>query len=148
MPTVILCRPLHPTGMALLESRSDVTVRTLNRPTQAELAAAMPGGHAVLVGLEEVDEALLSHSPDLRIVSRFGVGEGTGGGMMMHPMPEKGSAWLPYVLVGDIAAATAKAKSLGATIIKDVTEVMGAGALSIFVDPTGAVLGLWQPKAR
>jgi uncharacterized protein len=58
------------------------------------------------------------------------------------------SAWLAYVLVYDIAAATKKAKSLGATIMKDVTEVMGMGSLSIITDPTGAVLGLWQPKAR
>jgi D-3-phosphoglycerate dehydrogenase len=77
MNTVILCRPLHPSGMALLEARQDVTVRTLNRPSQSDLAAAMPGAHAVLVGLEEVDEALLAQSPDLRIVSRFGVGYDT-----------------------------------------------------------------------
>ena len=74
------------------------------------------------------------------------VGEGTGGGMMKHPVPGAPSAWLPYVLVDDISAATAKAKSLGATVIKDVTEVMGAGWLSIIADPTGAMLGLWKPK--
>ena len=76
------------------------------------------------------------------------VGDGTGGGMMKHPMPDHGSHWLPYVLVDDIAAATAKAKSLGATIVRDVMEVMGAGSLSIIVDPTGATLGLWQPKGK
>jgi predicted enzyme related to lactoylglutathione lyase len=71
----------------------------------------------------------------------IGVGEGTGGGMMKHPMPDEGSTWLPYVLVEDVAAATAKAKLLGAKIVKDVTEVMGAGSFSIISDPTGAVLG-------
>lgn len=76
------------------------------------------------------------------------VGEGTGGGMMKHPMPGTPSAWLPYVLVADIAAATDKARSLGATIIRDVMEVVDAGSLSIIMDPTGAVLGLWQPKAH
>jgi hypothetical protein len=75
------------------------------------------------------------------------VGEGTGGGMMKHPMPGAPSAWLAYVLVDDIGAATKKAKSLGATVIKDVTEVMGAGWLSIITDPTGATLGLWKPKS-
>jgi len=30
--------------------------------------------------------------------------------------------------------------------MKDVTEVMGAGWLSIIVDPAGAPLGLWKPK--
>jgi hypothetical protein len=77
MPTVILCRPLHASGMALLEARHDVIVRTLNRPSQSELAAAMPGAHAVLVGLEMVDEALLARSPDLKVVSRFGAGYDT-----------------------------------------------------------------------
>jgi predicted enzyme related to lactoylglutathione lyase len=78
----------------------------------------------------------------------IGVGTGTGGGIMKHPMPGAPSAWLAYVDVADIGPATAKAKSLGATIIKDVTEVMGMGSLSIISDPTGAVLGLWQPKPR
>src|SRR5215472_10329898 len=53
----------------------------------------------------------------------IGVGEGTGGGMMKQPVPGAPSAWLAYVLVDDIAKATAKAKSLGATIMRDVTEV-------------------------
>ena len=74
------------------------------------------------------------------------VGEGTGGGMMKHPVPGAPSMWMAYVLVDDIAAATQKAKSLGATVMKDVTEVMGAGWFSIIVDPTGAMLGLWKPK--
>lgn len=76
------------------------------------------------------------------------VGEGTGGGMMKHPVPGAPSAWLAYVLVDDIAAATQKAKSLGATVMKDVTEVMDAGWLSILIDPTGAALGLWKPKSK
>jgi hypothetical protein len=74
------------------------------------------------------------------------VGEGTGGGMMKHPMPGAPSTWLAYVEVGDLDAATRKAKSLGATVVKEVTEVPGAGHFSIIADPTGAVLGLWQPK--
>jgi uncharacterized protein len=76
------------------------------------------------------------------------VGEGTGGGMMKHPMPGAPSAWLAYVNVDNVAAATAKAKSLDATVLREVTEVPNAGSLSIIVDPTGAMLGLWQPKQR
>jgi predicted enzyme related to lactoylglutathione lyase len=77
-----------------------------------------------------------------------GVGDGTGGGMMKHPMPGAPSTWLAYVLVDDVDAATRKAKSLGAAIVKEVTEVPEAGHFSIISDPTGAVLGLWEPKAR
>ena len=76
------------------------------------------------------------------------VGDGTGGGMMKQMIPGAPSFWLPYVLVDDIAAATAKAKKLGAKVMKDVTEVMGMGSLSIIIDPSGATLGLWQPKRK
>ena len=78
----------------------------------------------------------------------IGVGEGTGGGIMKHPMPGAPSMWLAYVNVDDIAASTAKARSLGATVVQDVTEVMGMGWMSIIIDPTGATLGLWQAKPR
>jgi len=74
------------------------------------------------------------------------VGQGTGGGIMKHPIPGERSTWLAYVQVDDIAAATQKARSLGAKIIKDVTEVGGSGWLSIITDPTGATLGLWKSK--
>jgi uncharacterized protein len=72
------------------------------------------------------------------------VGEGTGGGMLKHPVPGAPSGWLPYVLVDDVSAATQKAKSLGASVMKDVTEIPGMGSFSIITDPTGAALGLWQ----
>ena len=74
------------------------------------------------------------------------VGEGTGGGLMKHPIPGAPSTWLAYVLVDDVKVATGKAKSLGATILKDVTEVPGRGWFSLISDPTGAALGMWQDK--
>jgi len=74
------------------------------------------------------------------------VGEGTGGGMMKQMIPGAPSAWMPYVSVSDVKASTKKAKSLGATILKDVTEVPNMGWFSIFTDPTGAPIGLWQTK--
>jgi uncharacterized protein len=76
------------------------------------------------------------------------VGEGTGGGMMKQMIPGAPSAWLAYVQVDDIRAATEKAKSLGATIMRDVMDVTDEGSLSIIRDPTGAALGLWQPKKK
>jgi predicted enzyme related to lactoylglutathione lyase len=50
------------------------------------------------------------------------------------------------VLVDDVRAATAKARSLQGRIYRDVTEIPGMGAFSIVGDPTGAVIGLWQAK--
>jgi len=76
------------------------------------------------------------------------VGEGTGGGMMKNPMPGGGSLWVAYVLVDDVKAATEKARSLGGKVMKEVSEVPNAGSFSIVTDPTGAMLGLWQPKKK
>ena len=76
----------------------------------------------------------------------IGVGEGTGGGMMQNPIPGAPSFWLAYVLVDDIQAATKKAKSLGATVMKDVTEVNDFGWFSVLADPTGAHFALWKAK--
>lgn len=86
--------------------------------------------------------------PDGMTYTMVGVGDGTGGGMMQHPMPGAPSMWMAYVLVDDVEAATAKAKSLGATVMRDVTPVTDMGWFSIIVDPTGAHLGLWQPKRK
>ena len=74
------------------------------------------------------------------------VGDGTGGGMMQNPMPDAPSMWLSYVDVDDLEGATAKAKKLGAMVMKDVTEVPNMGSFSIITDPTGAMLGLWESK--
>ena len=75
------------------------------------------------------------------------VGEdGTGGGMMSKPCPDAPTAWLPYVLVEDVDQSTAKAQELGGNLIQEKTEVPGFGSFSVIADPTGAAVGLWQPK--
>jgi predicted enzyme related to lactoylglutathione lyase len=67
---------------------------------------------------------------------------------MKHPVPGAPSAWLAYVNVDDVKASTEKARALGATVLKDVTEVPGMGWFSVILDPTGAALGLWQSAQR
>ena len=76
------------------------------------------------------------------------VGEGTGGGILKNPMPGGSSAWVPYVLVDDVKAATKKAQSLGATVMKDVADIPDMGSFSIITDPTGGMLGLWETKKK
>jgi predicted enzyme related to lactoylglutathione lyase len=72
------------------------------------------------------------------------VGEGTGGGMMSDP--DVPPHWIAYVAVDDIAAATEKARSLGATICENVMEVGEYGWMSVLTDPTGATFALWKAK--
>ena len=74
------------------------------------------------------------------------VGEGTGGGITKNPLPNIPSHWLAYVHVDDVAASTAKAKSLGATVYQEKKEVPGYGWFAVIADPTGAALALWEMK--
>jgi len=85
--------------------------------------------------------------PDGGSYTMINVGEGTGGGMMRTPASGVPPHWLAYVGVDDVAAATEKARALGAAVVQDVVEVAGYGWLSILTDPTGATFALWQAKA-
>lgn len=56
--------------------------------------------------------------------------------------------WLPYVAVASAEAATRLAAASGATILGSRFEVRGVGEMGWLRDPTGAVLGLWEPRGR
>jgi predicted enzyme related to lactoylglutathione lyase len=68
------------------------------------------------------------------------------GGMMKSPQAGSESFWIPYIVTDDITAVTEKARSLGATIHREVMVAGQYGWLSVINDPTGATFGLWQPK--
>ena len=65
---------------------------------------------------------------------------------LRDPAPGMPSHWMPYVIVEDVAASTAKAKSLGATVLLENMEVPDTGRLSVITDPAGAHIGMFQPK--
>lgn len=52
--------------------------------------------------------------------------------------------WLSYVSVTSADESAAKAKSLGATLMKEPFDVMTVGRMAVIQDPTGAVFALWQ----
>src|ERR1700761_2702134 len=69
---------------------------------------------------------------DMGTYSLFKPSTGPGGGMMS--MPGAPTMWLAYVGVEDVAESTEKAKSLGATAIRENMEVPGQGVFSILID--------------
>jgi predicted enzyme related to lactoylglutathione lyase len=72
-----------------------------------------------------------------------------GGGLQKKPMPEQPNAWMPYVTVADVKKTIAKAKKLGALAVPLEFQAIGdMGAIGIFIDPTGAALGVWAPAAK
>lgn len=53
------------------------------------------------------------------------------------------AGWVPFAEVADVDAATASARELGATVLKEKTRGP-AGDFSIVRDPGGAAFALWQ----
>ena len=82
--------------------------------------------------------------------AELATGEGFPGGLT-DPQPELGrfTGWLSYVRVDDLEASTARARELGATVVKDVVVIPdGGGRYSWILDPSGAPLGLWEQAKR
>jgi uncharacterized protein len=54
--------------------------------------------------------------------------------------------WTTYVNVDDIDAVAGKVEAAGGTVVVGPMDVMTAGRMAIFADPTGAVIAAWQPR--
>ncbi|MEM9479106.1 MAG: VOC family protein [Verrucomicrobiota bacterium] len=71
-------------------------------------------------------------------------GRPAAGFMQMSPDAEgMPTCWGSYITVESVAASVEKAKSLGANIVKDVTE-LPMGKFAFIADPQGGVIGLWE----
>jgi hypothetical protein len=54
--------------------------------------------------------------------------------------------WNSYVTVAGADDAAAKAGELGASLILEPFDVLEAGRMAVFADPTGAALCVWEPR--
>jgi predicted enzyme related to lactoylglutathione lyase len=54
--------------------------------------------------------------------------------------------WNNYVTVASADETAAKAKELGGNVIEEPFDVMEAGRMALFTDPTGAALCVWEPR--
>ena len=69
----------------------------------------------------------------------------------LYRMPEEMTSngvaphWMSYVSVANADETAAKAKSLGATLMKEPFDVYTMGRMAVIQDPTGAMFALWQP---
>lgn len=74
-------------------------------------------------------------------------GEKEIGGMMQIPADhakEIPPHWMSYIYVENIEESLAKAKSLGATIKRELTSCGEYGRFAIMQDPTGAHIAIWE----
>jgi predicted enzyme related to lactoylglutathione lyase len=81
------------------------------------------------------------------VYTMIGTGKTPGGGMQAQPMPGAPVTWLPYVEVDNVKKALAKAEKGGAKVIVPMMDIGKNGIIGIFVDPAGAMLGVWS-KAK
>ena len=71
------------------------------------------------------------------------LGERVAGGIVQCPLQR--AMWLPYVQVGDVGAATARAVQLGASVLLGPREGP-AGWRAVVSTPAGGEIAFWQPK--
>jgi uncharacterized protein len=93
----------------------------------------------------------IQHFPELnyRVVETGGEG-GINGGILK---PEREEPWLGnmtlYIDVDDLAAYRKRIVEVGGKIHVEEQEVPGMGALCLFTDPEGRMMGLWkQTKSK
>ena len=67
----------------------------------------------------------------------------TGGG---EPPPEQPMPpmWMPYVTVEDVDTTAGRVEGSGGSTMMPPLDVMDAGRMAIFTDPTGAPVAVWQ----
>jgi predicted enzyme related to lactoylglutathione lyase len=75
------------------------------------------------------------------------VGKGVGGGMQKKPMPGP-TSWVPYVEVDSVKKSIARAKKAGGNVLMDYMAIGDMGAVGVFADPGGAILGVWEAAKK
>jgi predicted enzyme related to lactoylglutathione lyase len=68
-------------------------------------------------------------------------------GLMGHMQEGQPTAWATYVSVADADETAQKVQAAGGTLMMGPIDVTDLGRMAVFADPTGAVFGIWQPKA-
>jgi predicted enzyme related to lactoylglutathione lyase len=60
--------------------------------------------------------------------------------------PGGAAVWTTYVLVGDADEIVAAAPDAGGQVLMPAMDVLTSGRMAMLADPSGAVVGLWQPR--
>lgn len=77
MPRIVLGRPLHKAGLALLEARTDLELTVLQNPTPEVWREHMAEADGAVLWNQRMDQATLAVAPRLKVVARIGVGYDT-----------------------------------------------------------------------
>ncbi len=67
-------------------------------------------------------------------------------GLMAKMDDTQPTVWMTYVSVAGADDTAQRVKDAGGSVIVEPMDVMDLGRMAIFVDPTGAVFGVWEPR--
>lgn len=62
--------------------------------------------------------------------------------------PNQPPAWSTYVATDDADATAQAVREAGGQVIMEPFDVLDAGRMAVFTDPTGAFISVWQPGAH
>jgi predicted enzyme related to lactoylglutathione lyase len=81
-----------------------------------------------------------------RIYTQFMLGGLSVAGLGGQPPGMEGAPaiWNSYISVEDCAATATKVTAAGGTVMMPPTQIMTAGEMAIFADPTGAAISVWK----
>jgi uncharacterized protein len=98
--------------------------------------------YGALFGWSVVEDENAEQTGGYRVATRR---DKAVGGVMKLMREGQPPAWSTYVCVEDADATAAKAREAGGTVMVEPMDVLDYGRMAFLVDPTGAVIGLWQP---
>lgn len=98
-----------------------------------------------LFGWKTNEIPMEENSPPYVILQKGGKDVGA-----LYHMPETQQGvpafWMSYVAVKSADDTAAKAKKLGAKVVKDAFDVFEFGRMAVLTDPQGAVFSVWQAR--
>lgn len=123
-----------------------ITDVALGAPVWADLMSTdLPASHAFYAGLFgwRAEEPNPEFGGYTNLQFR---GERIAGSMTMGPDHPPLDLWSVYLRVDDCAAAVAKVEAAGGRVDSPAMPVGDEGIMAIVADPSGAVIGMWEPK--
>jgi uncharacterized protein len=88
-----------------------------------------------------------SPSPEAGGYAIFHLGDSAVAGVGPLQGPDQPPAWSIYVATDDADATAAKVEASGGKVLMAPMDVMDQGRMAVFMDPGGAVFGVWQKGA-
>jgi predicted enzyme related to lactoylglutathione lyase len=117
-------------------------------PSWVELSSPDPDAAAAfygeVMGWDASEPGPVEETGGYRMFQR---GEQRVAGLMGHMQEGQPTVWSTYISVTDADETMAKVTAAGGSVMVEPMDVMDIGRMAFFSDPTGAVFGVWQPKA-